>query len=320
MYFDAACTKPILTAEKFTGSGPYNLSAFTGAQLGGVYKESKALFADISFSLGVGSGFSGLVTDALKGQRVVHNNISVGQVVSNTNNTITITDTSYTNGSGTAVVSAYTKLYTPTDFQLSGNVITMLAAVTGDDVIHAVPTDTLAMYFGGAVGAPVSKTATIYLKRTANFEYTLLQIASDDVSLVPYSEATENVTFTGGVGSGFSGLAVGALIGKAVNHEGKFRGIVVANTATTVTISTGFTSVDNVATGYHASATAEIYNIGTLSFSLDGSTFASVVHPADLVGTETVVPFYVKDTLNIPSVAINYPSNIIKISGTEYIA
>jgi hypothetical protein len=167
------------------------------------------------------------------------------------------------------------------------------------------------MYFGGAAGTQVSKTASIYIRRDTDFEYNLLQVSSDDISLFPYHTATAEVVFSGGVGSGFAGLPVSGLIGKALNHGGVFRGIITANTATTVTVAGGYTGLAD---------TAEIYNVGSLQFSLDGTNFAPVVHPADLTGTNMVTQVYVKDTLNIPAVAINYPANIIKVSGVEYIA
>jgi hypothetical protein len=55
------------------------------------------------------------------------------------------------------------------------------------------------------------------------------------LSLVANTHA--GVTFASGVGSGFSGLVVNALIGQRITHKGSSRGTVVANTATTVTIS-----------------------------------------------------------------------------------
>lgn len=51
------------------------------------------------------------------------------------------------------------------------------------------------------------------------------------------SNTTANVTFTSGVGSGFSGLTPSALVGLYVHHNGAQRGKVTANDATTVTIS-----------------------------------------------------------------------------------
>ena len=310
MYFDAAATQPVNTAEKFTGAGPYTLTAFNGAQLGGVYKERKDSYSDIAFAAGVGSGFVGLLPGTLKGQRVIHGNQFVGQITDNTDTTITIS-TTYTAAAAACYLSSYSKLYTPTDFTLAGNVVTMITPTLTGETIHLVPTDTLAMYFGGSVGAQVTKNASIYIIRDDVFEYSLLQVSSDDVSLFPYHTATANVVFSSGVGSGFAGLPVGGLVGKALNHAGIFRGLVVSNTENTVTIDNGYSAISD---------TAEIYNVGSLQFSLDGSTYAPVVHPNDLTGSSKSVLVYVRDTLNIPAVAINYPANIIKVSGVEYIA
>jgi hypothetical protein len=311
MYFDQAGTQAILTAEKFTGSGPFTLVAFNGAQLGGVYKERKDSFSDIVFSQGIGSGFVGMTVDSLKGQRVIHGNSYVGQIVSNTDTTITIANLNYTASANACYLSSYVKLYTPTDFTLSGNVITMVGPVGVGETIHAVPIDTLAMHFGGTLGTDVTKTSTVYIKRTLDFEYTLLQVASDDTSLNPYHQTTANVLFSSGIGSGFSGLPIEGLVGKALNHSGAYKGIIVSNTASTVTLDTAYTGLP---------ADAEIYNVGTLTFSKDNITFTPVLVLDDMTGVTTDAIIYVKDTVNIPSVAINYPSNIIKVSGIEYIA
>ena len=312
MYFDATGLQQVLTAEKFTGAGPYTLTGFTGAQLGGVYRETKTAYAGISFNAGVGSGFVGLVPSALKGQRVLHGSQYIGQVVDNTDTTITVSNAGYTSAAAACYISSYSKLYTPTDFTLSGSAITMIAAVGGNDTIHAVPVDTLAMFFGGAEGAVVSKQTQIYIKRDANFDYTALQVSSEDTSQFPYHTTTADVVFTAGVGVGFSGLPVGGLVGKAVNHNGIFVGLVLSNTEAAITLDRAYTGV---------SANAEIYNIGSLQFSLDGTTFAPVIYPADMTagGSDTTM-VYVKDTLSIPAAAVNYPANIIKVSGIEYIA
>jgi hypothetical protein len=311
MYFDEAGTQTILTAEKFAGAGPYNLTAFTGAQLGGVYKETKTSFAGITFSLGVGMGFTALVPSALKGQRVVHGTVYIGQITDNTDTTITVSDLTYTAGVAACYLSSYIKLYTPTDFTLVGNQITLVEMITANDVIHAIPVDSLAMYFGGTVGAIVAKTATVYVKRDAFFEYNMLQIASDDTSLFPYHVTTPAVEFTAGVGVGFSALPVNGLVGKAVNHDSLFRGVIVSNTATSVTLDTTYTGI---------LAIAEIYNIGSLTFSLDNTTFVPVLALPNMSGVTTTIPVYLQDKVSIPTVAINYPSNIIVVSGMEYIA
>lgn len=311
LFFDDQGTQAILTAQKFTGVGPYNLTAFTGAQLGGMYKETKTPYAAISFVNGVGSGFSGLTPDLLKGHRVVHGNNYIGQVIANTDTTITVSDATYSAGSDACYISSYAKLYTPVDFTLAGNTVTMITAVTGADTIHAVPIDTLAMYFGGTVGQNVTKTAQIFVRRSTEFEYSSLQISSDDVSLFPYHTSTDKVIFTNGVGAGFSALPINGLVGKACSHGGSFKGIVISNTETTVTITEDYSGV---------AATAEIFNIGSLEFSLDNTTFKPVVELPDMTGATVSIGVYVKDTLNIPAVAVNYPSNIIKVAGIEYIA
>ena len=316
MYFDADCLLPILTAEKFVGDGSLTvcaLTAFNDAQLGGVYKEKKVTHSTITFSNGVGSGFVGLTIDALKGQRVLFGNRYAGQVTSNTETTVTVSNATFTDLTPQACyIVEYKKLYTPVDFTVASNQITLAVAVENNEMIHAVPLDTLTMYFGGVAGTEVTKSGSIYVKREDNFEYTSLQVSSDDTSLYPYHTAVEDVVFANGTGSGFTGLPVNGLKGKACNHGGTFQGVITSNTATTITIDADYTA---------AGATAEIYNIGPLEFSIDGTTWARVIHPVDMVAANAAVrQIYYRETLKIPSAAINYPSTIIKVAGIEYIA
>lgn len=317
MFFDSACTQPVLTAEKFVGDGSQTalvLTSFLGASLGGVYKETKNSYAAITFSNGVGSGFTGLTPNALRGQRVMLGNRYAGQVTANDATTVTISNLTFTDAvAQSCYISEYKKLYSPTDFTLSGNTVTVVVAAAANEVIHAIPTDTIALYFGGTAGDNVTKQLSVFLQRPDGFEYTALQVSSDDSSLFPYNASTDAVTFTTGVGTGFAGLPVGGLKGKAVNHGGVFRGVITDNTATDVTI-------DNAAYS-GAAATAEIYNIGSLLFSTDGVTFAPVIHPADMTAADAQIKeIFFKDTVKIPAAAVNYPSIMLKVSGVEYIA
>lgn len=317
MSFDIAGNQPVLTAEKFIGTGALSLcilTAFPGNKLGGVYIETKATHTNVAFSNGVGTGFVGLTPSILKGQRVVHNNRAIGQIANNTDTTITLTDLSYSGPAAVCYVSSYVKLYSPAHYTLIGDTITLVSPIQADQILHAVPIDSLIMYFGGAVGATVSEDVPIYLRRgTDGYEYTLLQVASEDTSIFPYHAVTTGVVFTNGVGTGFAGLPAGGLIGKAVNHAGVYVGTITDNTVSTITLSdTGYTAI---------AASAELYNIGTLQFSLDGVIFAPVIQPPDLTATgDEVIIVYVKDTVKIPTVALNYPSNVIKVTGVEYIA
>lgn len=315
MYFDAGLTQQVLTAEKFPGNGVQTsliLTQFTAAQLGGVYKETKVQHAGITFTAGVGTGFSGLTADTLKGQRVIFSNQFVGQVVSNTVDSITISDATFTAVTPQiCYVTAFRKMYTPVDFELAGDTIVVAAPAALNETVHAVPTDTLAMYFGGAVSESVTKQSSIFLKREAGFEYTALQVSSDDTSLYPFHSTVDGAVFSAGVGTGFTALPVNGLIGKAVNHNGQFKGCIISNTETTVTLDTAYTG---------GAAMAELYNVGSLQFSIDGVSWKKVIHPADLTGASLVTEIKFRDTLKIPAAAINYPSTIIKVSGIEFIA
>lgn len=312
MYFDAGATQAVLNAEKFPGNGAQtvlNLTAFNGTKLGGVYKESKVSHANIAFNNGLGTGFVGLLVNGLVGQRVVHGNMFVGVVASNTDNSVQLS-TNYTGAAATAVMINFKKLYAPADFVLNGDVVTVAAAAAANEAICMIPTDTLAVFFGGAAGATVQKGSSIYLQNSIGFGYTALQVFSDDTSLFPYHTTTPAIVFAAGVGTGFAGLPVNGLVGKAVNHNGTFVGKVASNTADSVTIDTAYNG---------ASASAEIYNIGSLEFSLDNVNWSPVVNLADLDADLTVVEVKFRDTVVIPGVAINYPATNIRVSGIEYI-
>lgn len=53
----------------------------------------------------------------------------------------------------------------------------------------------------------------------------------------------EGVTFTNGVGTGFTDLVVGNMLGLAVFSKGSLLGYITANTATTITLSTEYSSI-----------------------------------------------------------------------------
>lgn len=325
MYLDAACTQEFLNHQIFSGTGAqtaYVLSAFTGAQLGSVYKETRITQSGVTFSVGVGSGFSGLTANALVGQRVIHNGAFRGTVVSNTTTTITISDSGYTQATASAaVLSAYLKLTMNTDYTVSGNTINTGFTPTSSQNIIATPASDLSANFGGAAGTVKTTQTSFWVRRfpitgggSLN-TYDTLQVQSVDLSQTQASLTQAAVTFASGVGSGFTGLVSGALIGRAVNHNGIFRGIVTANDTTTVTISD---------TGYSgSSAEAVVYTIGSLQFAPDSSgspgTYAPVIHPA-AINSDTAVRIWVRDTVTVPNTAMNYPNNVIAVTGTEYLA
>lgn len=325
MFLDAACTTEFFAHQAFAGNGAataFLLSAFTGPQLGSVYKETKVTTAGVTFAAGVGSGFSGLTVNALIGQRVVHNGLFRGTVTANTATTVTISDTGYTQATASAcVVSAYVKLTLNTDYTLASNTITTLFVPTSAQAIIASPASDLSANFGGTAGTVKTSQAAFWLRRSpitgggSLNTYDTLQVQSLDLSVADGSLTQSAVTFVDGVGSGFSGLVAGALIGRAVNHNGTFRGTVTANTATTVTISDLAYDGD--------SADAVVYTVGSLQFAPDVAgnpgTYAPVIHPA-AINNDTAVKLWVKDTITVPASAINYPNNVIAVTGIEYLA
>jgi hypothetical protein len=320
IYTDAACTAQLLATQGFAGTGAqtsFPLTNFTGAQLGIVYLETQVSHAAITFAAGVGSGFVGLTVDALIGQRVIHNGSYVGTVTGNTATTVTVSIIpDFDHGAAfTAIISTYVKKILTTDYSVAGNDLIMVVAPTATQNVIAVPTATLNMNFGGVAGVVKSTATSVWLKQTEGYIYDTLQAQSQDLSQVQASTAQSGITLAGGTAEGFVGLVPGALIGRALNHKGVFIGIVIANTETSA-------DMYNAATDAVAGE-AIVYTIGSLQFALDNDgtpgTYAPVVHPQAVDGNPESVRLWVKDTVTIPTTAVNYPNNVIKVTGIEYL-
>lgn len=328
LYLDAACTQEMLLSQASAGTGAqtaFPLTAFTGAQLGSVYRETKVATNGITFDSGVGSGFSGLTVNALIGQRVIHNGKFRGTVVSNDATTVTISDLTYSYATAsTCTISSYVKLTLNTDYSVSGNTVTAVVAPTASQTLHFIPTALLSANFGGAQGTVVTTQTSFWLRRSplssvpgASLNiYDNLQIQALDNSQVQATLTQTGITFAAGVGSGFSGLVAGALIGRALNHGGIFRGIITANTTTTVTIS-------NTAYTNAVASDAVAYTIGSLLFAPDSSgapgTFSPVLQPAG-ISSDTPMRIWIQDTVTTPNAAMNYPNQIPHVTGRELLA
>lgn len=326
MYLDSACTQQFYGHQSFPGNGSttaFTLTGFTGPQLGSVYVETQTTTGSVTFASGVSSGgFSGLTVNALIGQRVIHNGTFRGTITANTATTITISDLTYTQATaGNCITSAFAKLAAGTDYTVSSNTINTAATLASGQNLIATPASDLAANFGGATGTIKTTQTAFWIRRSPITgggplnTYDTLQVQSVDLSQTQVSLTQSGVTFASGVGSGFSGLTAGALIGRAVNHNGVFVGVVTANTTTTVTISN--------LTYSGASATAVVYTIGSLQFAPDVSgspgTYAPVLNPSAIT-SDTAVKIWVEDTITIPVAAVNYPNNVIAVTGIEYLA
>jgi hypothetical protein len=321
IYSDAGCTQEVPFAQSFAGTGAqtsFTLTTFIGSLLGTVYLESQTTQAGVTFASGVGSGFSGLTINALIGYRVIHNGSFRGTIVSNTATTLTLSDITYTQATaGSCIYSAYAKLVAGTDYNVVGNSVNLTgAAPATTQILHAIPTATLSANFGGAAGTVKTTATSFWLKRTPGYTYDTLQVQSLDHSQTQASLTTASTTFASGVGSGFSGLVAGALIGRALNHGGTYRGTITANTTTTVTIS-------DLTYNNAVAADSVAYTIGSALFAPDSSgspgTYVHVLQPA-AISTDTPVRIWMQDTVTVPVAAMNYPNQIPYVTGIEYLA
>lgn len=225
---------------------------------------------------------------------------------------VTLDDLTYNNAAFNIKISNYTKKTLTTHYSVSGNTVTFVTAPTTSQKVHVVPNDTLNINFGGNPGVDITTISSVWLKRTPGFIYDTLKFYVEDLSAAVVASTTAGTTFASGVGSGFVGLVDSALIGLALDHKGVFRGMITANTTTTVTISdTGYT--DAVAGDSH------VYSVSQVLCSLDNVTFKAAAHPA-AINNDTAVRVYLKDTVKVPNAATNYPNLTVRVSGIEYVA
>lgn len=337
LYLDAGLTQQMFANQIFAGTGsqyaftlgsnlPAGVASFTGAQLQAVYLETQIITAGITASSGVLSGFTGLTINALVGQRCIHNGTYQGTVVSNTATTVTISNSGYTYGTATTCILSNYVIQPSSAYSVAGNIITMGTAPaaptsTSAQNLHMTANTDLALSFGGVQGTVRNTQTSFYMARAANTDgslntYDTLFVQCLDNSQTQATLTQSGITFASGVGSGFSGLVAGALIGRACVHNGNFQGVVTANTTTTVTISnTGYTQ----ASAYSCT----IYTIGSLQFAPDVSgspgTFAPVIQPS-VITSNTAVRIWVEDTVTVPASPINYPNNVINVTGIGYVS
>lgn len=317
IYSDAAATLEVLSNEVFSGTGAqtsFALTSLIGADVGNVYVEDFVTYTGDTFTSGVSSALAGAAytVNELVGRRVYHNSIFVGTITSNTVDTVTIDDLTYSQTAFNLTISTYTKKTLTTHYSISGNNVVFVTAPTTTQRVHVVPDDTLNVNFGGNPAAVVTTTSSVWLKRTAGFTYDTLKFYIEDLSAAVVSNTDSGITFASGVGSGFTGLVADALIGLALDHKGVFRGLITANTTTTITIS-DLTYTDAVA------GDTQRYSVSQVLCSLDNVTFKPVMHPA-AINNDTAVRVYLKDTVSIPNAATNYPNLTVRVSGIEYLA
>jgi hypothetical protein len=267
----------------------------------------------------VSSTSADLATASAVGNRVVHNGKFRGTVTSKTSDTITISDTGYTEATAfTCTVSSYAKKTLTTDYTINigTNVISTVATLTALQKLVVVPTNTLSVRFGGTAGDNVTTASSFYLKRTAGYQYNLLRVTCSDLSAGGTTLEQASVTFASGVGSGFSGLVASAKKGQAVFHKGVYIGLCTANNITTIT-------TDNAGYTDAVAGAATVVPVGSLLFALDSGgspgSYATSVNPADITD-DTVHRIWFKDTVKVPASAMNYPNNAINVNGVEYLA
>lgn len=210
----------------------------------------------------------------------------------------------------------FTKLYNVTHYSIAGNVISLVTGLTTGEQLIVLPNGRFDMLFTGYSGSVRVVEIPAWIKRDDQTKgYTNIQLASEKIDLTAQTLLTATaIVFVDGVGSGFSGLTAGALVGMAVSHNGSFVGLVTANTTSTVTI-------DNL-TYDSAEAGAEIYTIGDLYFAVDTNgvpgTYAKVLNMSPIVN-DTAVKIWIKYTATIGAQPTSLQNNGIRLSAVEYV-
>jgi hypothetical protein len=318
-YFEVGCSNQIEEAQVFPGTGSqtaFAVTNFAGSHLGSVYVESQVNTTGVTFAAGVGSGFSGLTPSALIGAKCIHRGQFRGFIVANDATTVTISDTGYAEAVGSsAIICSLAKLILNTHYTVAIDGGTGLVTITKSSTalttlqkLYATPAGSngVSLNFGGAQGDIPTKETALWLKREPGYICESINIFFQDASITQSELTQEAITWADGVGSGFSGLATGALIGRAVIFGGLFIGLVTANSATTVTIDD--TNYDNATAN-----TAVIFTIGRARLAPDSSgagTYVPVLNISDITDN-TPVKIWINDTITIPNAAVNYPDQVL---------
>lgn len=320
IYADAGTTNEVLPSEVFedevTGSeNEFVLTLITGDDVGAVYVENRTTYNTVTFTAGVSSTLTGAAysVNELIGQRVIHNGEFRGTITGNTADTVTIDDLTYTQATASScIVCSFTKQTLTTHYTIVGNTITFVAPPAAGKRVHVLPLDDAGLAFGDVAGNAVTASGSVWLKRESAYEYRNIKVYSQDNSVDDNVDEYAAVSCAGTsiTSANFVGLTVNFYAGYAFWHDGAFRGIVVSNTATTMTLDRSYTG---------ASGNAQFFNIGPMLVSLDDITYDYVVSPADIT-TDTPVRIYYKDTVTIPEVPMNYPNVTLKVTGIEYLA
>lgn len=208
----------------------------------------------------------------------------------------------YVVATGTAVF-----LNAPTDYSLSGLDLTLTTPLIAGELLFCLPTVRAEFSLSGSSGAQKSAVRSIWLKRTGTFVYANLLIYSQNAAEPVADIVTSSITFTSGVGTGFTGLTPGACVGSAVVNEGAVLGIVTSNTETEVTMDSNYSGTVNT----------RIVALGDLWFSLDNLLYSNILELPD-IDSDVPTRVYVKDTVVIPVAAANYPNMEIVTDYSEF--
>lgn len=142
------------------------------------------------------------------------------------------------------------------DYSVQAGSVTLAEPISPGDSVIIIPKNGL-RFFTATDNAHVVSGK---LKRDNENIYDACFLFSKDRSVLQ-KDFTQDAEFLNGVGSGFSNLTPSALIGMAVIHAYGFRGFVIENTETTITLDTDYSM--------QALLPTELYSIGNLEFSTD---------------------------------------------------
>jgi len=212
-------------------------------------------------------------------------------------------------------------LTTDLSFPTGGNYIQINNQATKYMQLHNrvlfIPTQALNLCFTGIIGSNLANKRALWVKRNDTTKmYDYINITSTNY-FATYFNVLEfsNVTFSNGVGSGFTNLTSNH-IGMKVDFDGEYvGGIIDVSGVSSLTLDTTYTG-----TGV---SRAFLYTQGSLEFALDidgvcSSTWEKYLS-IPVIDHDIPYKFWVRDYRVVSEDLVVYANNVIRILGTEFI-
>lgn len=352
-YSDELATQELSPTEYFIGNGAttqFSLTKFEVADMSALYVEDIVDIDTVTFNNGVGTG-TFATTAAYVGYAAYHQYdnssseagglpcIFRGYVTAGGVNTVTISDTAYDATADKLRLVKYVKKTLGVDYTITVpyTFTFQTGAPANGAKIYALGSSPLSVNFGGdnTAGTLVTTEKLIYLKADVGYVYDTCQIYSDNLTQKLQSADFTGVNITNGVSTNAQCTfpATNSEVGKAVNVNGVFIGIITENTLQDFTCAYDTNLTTPAANIYDATGAAvSVYTVGEFALAVDSTGVAGpyrkvlqnyTSNPDSLPTTFTendTIGIWVKATVPLPTAAMNYSENVLRVAATEYLA